>query len=100
MDKTISKKPLPPTSFITNPIKLMEIEHHKAADILVLIRNLTDNYTIPKNTCTTFQLCYTELKEFERNLHLQLHLENNILFPKTIVLENILRNKPTNKIIN
>ncbi|PIQ31174.1 MAG: iron-sulfur cluster repair di-iron protein, partial [Bacteroidetes bacterium CG18_big_fil_WC_8_21_14_2_50_41_14] len=30
------------------------------------------------------------LKEFEEDLHLHIHLENNILFPKSIKLENEL----------
>jgi regulator of cell morphogenesis and NO signaling len=30
---------------------------------------------------------YQELQAFEADLHRQVHLENNILFPKALVLE-------------
>ncbi len=71
-----------------SPIKMMEAEHQFAGDELFEIRKLTSNYTPPPDACNTFKVYYQELKEFEEDLHKHIHLENNILFPKTIELEN------------
>jgi regulator of cell morphogenesis and NO signaling len=67
--------------YITGPVKVMELEHDHAGDILYKIRTLTNNYTPPADACTTFQVSLAELKEFEEDLHRHVHLENNLLFP-------------------
>ncbi len=75
---------------IQNPINMMEMEHEVAGTLLEKIRNLTSNYTLPQNACGTYSLLYRLLEEFEDDLHTHIHLENNILFPKAIELENQL----------
>lgn len=77
---------------IQNPIRQMEAEHVSAGGAMEKIRDLTKNYSLPKDACTTFQITYKELDEFEKDLHKHIHLENNILFPRAIELENILVN--------
>ncbi|MCL5029793.1 MAG: iron-sulfur cluster repair di-iron protein [Bacteroidetes bacterium] len=77
---------------IANPIKLMESEHTSAGDNLFSIRKLTDNYTLPADACTTYTTYYKELKEFEEDLHKHVYLENSILFPKAIMLEEKIFN--------
>jgi regulator of cell morphogenesis and NO signaling len=72
---------------IQNPIRMMEYEHTSAGDALYQIRELSNNYTHPDDACNTFKALYSELKEFEEDLHKHIHLENNILFPKSITLE-------------
>ncbi len=62
-------------------IEQMLAEHNEAGDLMEQIRILTLDYTPPENTCTTFQLTLTMLKDFEANLHKHVHLENNHLFP-------------------
>lgn len=84
------KPSLPTFGTAENPIKVMEKEHENAGDELYFIRNITNSYTAPEEACTTFKLFYSELKEFEEDLHKHVHLENNILFPKTIALEKEL----------
>jgi regulator of cell morphogenesis and NO signaling len=54
------------------------------------IRELTNNLTPPADACNTFKLTYKELEDFEKDLHIHVHLENNILFPKAIQLEEDL----------
>ena len=71
-------------NYISGPIAMMEQEHENAGDILFEIRSLTNHYTAPPEACTTFRLCLSELKEFEDDLHVHVHLENNILFPKAL----------------
>jgi regulator of cell morphogenesis and NO signaling len=77
----------PPFGTIQNPIRMMESEHTSAGDALSQIRTLSNNYTHPEDACNTFKALYSELKEFEEDLHKHIHLENNILFPKSIELE-------------
>ena len=72
----------------SNPIKMMESEHEAAGDELFEIRRLSNGYTPPEDACNTYRVCFQELKDFEEDLHKHVHLENNILFPKTISLEN------------
>jgi regulator of cell morphogenesis and NO signaling len=80
----------PPFGSIQNPIRMMESEHTSAGDALSQIRELSKNYTHPEDACNTFKALYSELKEFEEDLHKHIHLENNILFPKSIEIESKL----------
>lgn len=78
---------------VQNPINMMEMEHEVVGEHMLEIRQLTKNYTLPTSACKSFQLLYAVLEEFEEDLHLHVHLENNILFPKALVLEkNIAKN--------
>jgi regulator of cell morphogenesis and NO signaling len=70
-----------------NPIRMMEAEHAAAGDTLYAVRSLSNNYTVPQDACTTYQVTYQELRQFEEDLHRHVHLENNILFPSAIALE-------------
>jgi regulator of cell morphogenesis and NO signaling len=78
----------PPFGSATNPIRMMEAEHVAAGDALAAIRSLSTTYTPPADACTTYQVTYQELRQFEEDLHTHVHLENNILFPRAIALEN------------
>ena len=51
------------------------------------IRSLSRNFTPPGYACATFRAFYEGLKEFEQDLHQDVHLENNILFPRAMKLE-------------
>ncbi len=80
---------LPESHFgnVNNPIQVMEHEHENAGSIFRQIAVLTNNYTTPEYACNTFKALYAKLEEFELDLHQHIHLENNILFPKAIKLE-------------
>lgn len=79
-----------PFGAIGNPIQRMEIEHETVGTLLAQIRILTDNYRLPEDACASYSLLYRMLDEFENDLHVHVHLENNILFPKAIGLEKEL----------
>ncbi|MDF2449072.1 MAG: hemerythrin [Bacteroidota bacterium] len=72
---------------IQNPIDMMEHEHDVVGRLFESIRELSDNYTPPEDGCATYKVSFLKLKEFEEDLHQHIHLENNILFPKSIKLE-------------
>ena len=78
----------PPFGTVQNPIRMMMHEHSVEGDRLARITELTSGYTAPADGCTTYRVAFAMLKEFEEDLHHHIHLENNILFPRAIQLEN------------
>lgn len=72
---------------INNPIRVMEHEHETAGRALSGMRSLTRNYTLPEDACNTYRALFYELPRLEADLHLHIHLENNILFPRAARLE-------------
>ncbi len=86
-DKEGREVKVPHFGTVNNPIKMMEDEHENAGDIFKEIKQLSNNYMPPEGACNTFKALYAKLNEFESDLHQHIHLENNILFPKAIVLE-------------
>ena len=86
----------PPFGTVENPLRMMESEHESAGKMMTAINHLSGCYTPPKNACGTFKVLYQELKEFEQDLHVHVHLENNILFPKAIALEKQLNLSSSN----
>lgn len=75
---------------VQNPINMMEMEHEMVGKNLEEISVLTQNYLLPADGCASYSLLYKMLDEFEDDLHLHIHLENNILFPKALDLEKKL----------
>ncbi len=82
--------PLPPTPFgtVANPIAMMEAEHESAGEALGRIHEITRDFAVPDYACVTYRALMSGLEELERDLHLHIHLENNILFPRAIALES------------
>lgn len=72
---------------VRNPIYAMMKEHDAAGELVHQIRTASNAYRIPEDACTTFRAAYQELEQFEKCLHLHVHLENNILFPRAVELE-------------
>jgi regulator of cell morphogenesis and NO signaling len=72
---------------VRNPINMMEMEHELVGKNLEKIRVLSHNYSLPADACASYNLLYKMLEEFENDLHIHVHLENNILFPKAIAME-------------
>ena len=68
--------------FILNPIAMMECEHNHEGERYKKIAKMTNNYIAPEDACHSFIYLYKLLKDFEQRLHLHIHIENNILFPK------------------
>jgi len=73
---------------VQNPIRMMMQEHDIEGERFRKISLLSNAYTTPEEGCTTYRVCYSMLKDFENDLHLHIHLENNILFPNAIELEH------------
>ena len=67
-------------------LDIHESEHESVGKELDKIRKLSNNYALPEDACSSYTLLYRMLDEFEDDLHLHIHLENNILFPKAVKL--------------
>jgi regulator of cell morphogenesis and NO signaling len=80
----------PPFGTVRNPISLLQHDHAGAAMLLDHIQRLTNRFTSPPDACTTFKACYTALEAFDRDLREHVHLENNVLFPAALRLEDAL----------
>jgi len=67
---------------------MMTQEHDAAGALLANLRKLSNGFTPPEGACPTYLAFFTGLREFEQDLHQHIHLENNILFPRAIAMEN------------
>ncbi|MEQ9617112.1 MAG: iron-sulfur cluster repair di-iron protein [Phycisphaerales bacterium] len=76
----------PPWS-VRRPIDCMVHDHDDVGEAFARIRELTDDLTPPEDACSTWRTCYALLDELERDTHLHIHKENNILFPAGVEAE-------------
>jgi len=74
---------------VASPIAMMTQEHDAAGALIAEIRQLSDDYTPPVGACPTYHAFYSGLREFEQDLHQHIHLENNILFPRALAMEEV-----------
>lgn len=72
---------------LESAINVMERDHDLAGELMREIRSLAKNYVAPANACNSHKLMLYKLEEFENDLFRHVHLENNILFPGAIALE-------------
>lgn len=68
---------------VSQALTNLEDEHEVAGQVLSRMRAATEDYKVPPDACTTFCALYDALQALERDLHQHIHLENNILFPRT-----------------
>lgn len=82
-----SGAPLPvadAATWMAGPISVMEADHDEAGSALATMRRLTDGYAPPEWACPTFRGLYHALATLETDMHIHVHLENNILFPRAM----------------
>lgn len=71
---------------IISEITRMAKEHEFAGGAMDTINVLSHNYLLPDDGCNTYKVTYKLLEQFEDDLHIHVHLENNILYPKALTL--------------
>lgn len=88
-EAAIEKVPALPAPFgsVQNPVAMMMHEHDDAGKALRDMRQASNGYTAPPEACVSYQTLYKALAEFEADLHQHIHLENNILFPRAVKME-------------
>ncbi len=72
---------------LANPIHQMESEHSQAGAALERLRELTDGFTPPDGACNSYRAMLNAIAHLERDLHLHIHKENNVLFPRALEME-------------
>lgn len=77
-------------AFVNGPISVMMAEHDTAGEILKKMNALANRYEPPADGCNTYRAAYANIKALEDDIHMHIHLENNILFPRALELEESL----------
>jgi regulator of cell morphogenesis and NO signaling len=88
-ESVIENEPVipPPFGTVQNPVAMMIHEHDSAGDALRAMRQASTGYAPPGDACVSYRTLYKALADFEADLHQHIHLENNILFPRAIEME-------------
>jgi regulator of cell morphogenesis and NO signaling len=88
-EAVIQSEPVLPAPFgsVQNPVAMMEHEHDSAGEALRAMRKASSEFTPPADACVSYKTLYQALAAFEADLHQHIHLENNILFPRAIAVE-------------
>lgn len=68
-------------------VERFAMEHDTHDDEMVGIRNITNNYAVDAKTSLLVQVVYKELQSFEQELITHAKVENEILFPKALMIE-------------
>jgi regulator of cell morphogenesis and NO signaling len=63
-------------------IRTFEEDHAATADRLERIADLTDDYAVPDDACPSYRSMLERLDHLERDTHMHVHKENNVLFAK------------------
>jgi regulator of cell morphogenesis and NO signaling len=71
---------------INSEISRMVGEHESAGGAMDRINEITSHYLVPEDGCNTYNVAFKLLNQFEDDLHVHVHLENNILYPKASAL--------------
>jgi regulator of cell morphogenesis and NO signaling len=90
MESSVNRGAGVPAAFfgtVQRPVQAMMLEHDGAGDLMKQIRQLTNGYTPAESACPTTRAMLAGMEEFERDLHRHIHLENNILFPRAVKME-------------
>ena len=85
----VRSQALPKLSFgtIANPIRMMVLEHDTGNKELDEIRRLSSGYAVPPDGSESYHTLYQKLREFEEDMQRHVHLEDRLLFPRAVSLE-------------
>ncbi len=86
--------PVPFFGTVQNPVRMMMLEHETAGEKLAELRGLTMDYELPEEACTSYKALFAKLIDLQADLHQHIHLENNILFPRALDLEERSQRSP------
>jgi len=79
--------PFPKFGTVSTPVRIMMADHDTVADFMDEMRGITDNFSPPRGACLNLMTLYAGFTALEKDLYKHVHLENNILFPAAILLE-------------
>lgn len=84
--KAVSDSDTVVRKIISSEIDRMEGEHDFAGGAMDNINVISKQYVLPEDACNTYRVAFQLLEQFEDDLHIHVHLENNILYPKALNL--------------
>lgn len=84
----------PPWS-VKRPIDCMEHDHDELGTLFARLRSLTADYAAPQDGCASYRSVMDTLRSLERDTHIHIHKENNILFPAGIRAEEASQHRTT-----
>jgi regulator of cell morphogenesis and NO signaling len=80
--------PTAPFGTVRNPVQMMMREHDRAGELLAALAGATADFSPPEDACASFRALYVALAELRLDLLKHISLENNVLFPQAVALEN------------
>jgi regulator of cell morphogenesis and NO signaling len=80
--------PPPPFGTVRNPVRMMMREHDRVAELLAQIADASDGFVVPAGACVSYRALYAALAELRLDLLAHLSIENNVLFPRALILED------------
>jgi regulator of cell morphogenesis and NO signaling len=72
---------------VSFPIFMMEQEHESCSHIMETLREITSGFEPPQWACITHSALFAGVRDFGADLKQHVHLENDVLFPRTIQME-------------
>jgi regulator of cell morphogenesis and NO signaling len=80
----------PPAPFgtVRNPVHRMMREHDRAGELLAEITEATGGLIAPADACASYRAAYAGLADLRIDLLKHVAIENNVLFPRAVVLED------------
>ena len=83
-----------------NSVQKFAMEHEVHDDVMDGIRRITKDYSVSNQGPLHVKVIYNELKAFEQSLITHARIENEILFPKAMALENRVKQSFFNNVKN
>ncbi|HEU5146197.1 MAG TPA: DUF542 domain-containing protein [Chryseosolibacter sp.] len=78
---------------IQEPIMAMQNDHDDERKGFKTLLDITHHYATPASGDLAYKTTYAAIKELEHDMRIHMHLENNVLFPREIHLENELKKR-------
>ena len=75
---------------VQNPVRMMMADHEEDGERLRTMREIASDYVPPAGACPSYTALFAGLHDLERDLHRHIHLENNVLFPAAVNMEQKL----------
>lgn len=74
--------PRPDDAQLRRDLAAMREEHVGVGQLLERLRRVSDEFAMPPWACNSYRTLFSELVALERDTHVHVHLENNVLAPR------------------
>jgi len=70
-------------------VRLMQKEHQSAYKSFKLFNEITNNYSIPQDACSSYKSLFRLMKEFEAGFLILVDIEDNFLFTRAVLEDEV-----------